>query len=482
MLFNSYEFVFLLLPITLVVWYALNRFRMYAAAKAALIAASLVFYARFHLSYLMILPCSVGVNFLFGRFLLSDRSARLRKAAAVCGAALNLGVLGYFKYFDFFLENVNLLLGTHFSLLGVALPLGISFFTFQQLSYIIDCYRQTVPRYSLSDYALFVCFFPQLVAGPIVLHGEMIPQFADPARRRFSPERFGRGVTGFAFGLAKKVLLADALGVLVEHGFASVSALSSLQAWITMLAYTLQIYFDFSGYCDMACGIGNLFGVELPINFDSPYKALTIEDFWKRWHKTLTRFFTQYLYIPLGGSRKGKARTYRNILIVFLVSGLWHGAGYTFILWGLLHGLAVIFCRAFRKRLEKLPKALNWLLCFLFLNVTWVVFRADSLRDAGTLLTRLFAGGAAILPDLRAALETDILYDVLRNLPIPSVTPVYMLLLVAVGLLLCLLCKNTQQRLSVWNPNARTFAATAILLALGVLSMSGVSTFLYFDF
>ena len=482
MLFNSYEFVFLLLPVTLAAWYALCRFRKYAAAKAALVLSSLIFYAWFHLSYLPILVGSILVNFAFGRLLLSGVSHTTKKTAAMIGVLLNLIVLGYFKYFDFFLENVNLLFGTRCALPQIMLPLGVSFFTFQQVSYLVDCYRADAPRYAFLDYALFVSFFPQLVAGPIVLHSEMAPQFAALPQRRFSAETFGRGLTRFAYGLAKKVLLADLLGELVSFGYADVAAISALQAWITMLSYTLQIYFDFSGYCDMACGIAGMFGMTLPENFNSPYKALNVVDFWNRWHMTLTRFFRRYVYFPLGGSRKGAARTYINVFIVFLISGVWHGAGYTFIVWGILHGIANIFCRVFRKPLERMPKAVNWLLCFGFLNASWVVFRADSLSQAAALFRRLFAGGTALSEELIAALRPNLLYDTLQNLSLPQPAVLYCALLLLFALLLATCCRNTQTRVAAWRPNVRTFVTVTALLTVGILSLAGVHTFLYFNF
>ena len=482
MLFNSYEFVFLLLPLTLLIWYGLNRVRLYAAAKVSLVIASLIFYAYFNWSYLPIILGSIAVNYLIGLVLVSDAPKALRRIAVWMGVLGNLGVLGYFKYFDFFLQNLNLLFHADFAMRNIVLPLGISFFTFQQLSYVIDCYKRTVPKYNFLDYALFVSFFPQLVAGPIVLHSEIVPQFADLSRKTFQADHFCKGVTAFAFGLAKKVLIADALGIVVNSGFDTLSAISGAQAWLTMLCYTMQIYFDFSGYCDMATGIGQMFNIELPMNFNSPYKAADIVGFWKRWHITLTRFFTHYVYFPLGGNRKGTARTYLNIFIVFLVSGIWHGAGYTFIVWGMLHGAASILCRALKKPLRRVPKAMLWIVHFLFLNLTWVIFRAPTMADAAMLYRRLFAGGWGIQETLRTALERNILNNLLLNLGIPQNELVYILLMVAVALLLSLLCRNTNERIERFRPTFASTAVVIVLLSVSILSLSGVSTFLYFNF
>lgn len=482
MLFNSYEFVFLLLPATLLVWHGLNRLRLYAAAKVCLVVSSLIFYAYFNLSYLPIILGSILVNYALGRVLISDAGKTVRRLFVWLGVLLNLGVLGYFKYFDFFLQNLNLLFRADFAMRGIVLPLGISFFTFQQLSYVIDCYKRTVPRYNFLDYALFVSFFPQLVAGPIVLHSEIVPQFADVSKKAFCPDSFCRGVTAFALGLAKKVLIADALGVVVNSGFDTLSSLSGAQAWLTMLAYTMQIYFDFSGYCDMATGIGRMFNIELPMNFDSPYKAVDIVGFWKRWHITLTRFFTHYVYYPLGGNRKGKARTYLNIFIVFLVSGVWHGAGYTFILWGVLHGIANILCRALKPYLEQVPKAVTWIVNFAFLNLTWVIFRAPTVADALTLYRRLFTGTFGLQDALQKALEKNIVNNLLMNLGVPGHEFIYIVLLIALSTALALICRNTNERIERFRPTVVSAIAVIALLTVSVLSLSGVSTFLYFNF
>lgn len=482
MLFNSYVFIFALLPITLLVWYSLNHFHQYTISKICLVVSSLIFYAYFHLSYLWIILSSILLNYLLGRILTSNRSDKLRKGAMIVGILANLGVLGYFKYFNFFLQNINLIFKANIDLLPIVLPLGISFFTFQQLSYVIDCYKKEVPNYNFLDYSLFVSFFPQLIAGPIVLHSEIVPQFADASKKKFNPDYFAKGLMAFAFGLAKKVLIADTLGIFVNDGYASLSSLSSLQALITILGYTLQIYFDFSGYCDMATGIASMFNIELPMNFNSPYKSLDILDFWKRWHLTLTRFFTHYIYYPLGGNRKGKARTYLNVFIVFFISGLWHGAGYTFILWGILHGLASIFCRIFKKPMESIPKAIRWVICFAFLNATWVIFRAEKLSDAFLLYRRLFASGSGITATLSTALEKNVVNNLMMNIGLPNNTVLYILGFLLLALLMSVLLKNTNERIRSFKPNFPTFCAVTILLTLSILSLSGVSTFLYFNF
>lgn len=482
MLFNSFEFVFLLLPISLIVWYALNHFRLFSLSKACLIIFSLVFYAYYNWSYLTIILSSIVVNYLIGYFLGAINNRPGRRALLAVGLLFDLGLLVYYKYFDFFLQNVNSVFGSDFTLRHLVLPLGISFFTFQQISYVIDSYKGETPRYRFLDYALFVSFFPQLVAGPIVLHSEIIPQFNDISKKSFDVDSFCKGLTAFSFGLAKKVLVADALGVIVNDGYASISELSGLQAWMTVLAYTMQIYFDFSGYCDMASGIALMFNIELPINFDSPYKACDILDFWKRWHITLTRFFTKYVYYPLGGDRKSTLRTYFNVFLVFLVSGIWHGAGYTFIIWGLMHGLANIFTRLLSKHVKAIPKAIKWPLNFAFINFTWVIFRSPSLSDAFRLYAKLFSGGTGLNRSLVASLAKCIPHNVLMNLNVPYHSLVYIVALIVTALLLTVFCKNTHERIKNFTPTPRLAAAVIALLSVSVLSLTDVRTFLYFDF
>ena len=307
MLFNSYIFVLAFLPITLLGYYGFNKIPKQGntIAKSWLLVASLFFYGYFNWSYLAIIVVSILVNYVLSQMMLRSEKSTVRKIAFALGLILNIGCLFYYKYYDFFISNINTVFKTSFALTNVILPLGISFFTFQQLSYVIDSYKKKVPQYNILDYSLFVTFFPQLIAGPIVLHNEIVPQFADKENQHFNYDNFGKGIYAFSIGLAKKVLLADTFGIIANWGFGNIDTLDTVNALIVMLAYTLQIYLDFSGYSDMAIGLGYMFNIELPMNFNSPYKAITVVDFWKRWHMTLTRFFTTYIYIPLGGSRGG---------------------------------------------------------------------------------------------------------------------------------------------------------------------------------
>jgi len=305
-----------------------------------------------------------------------------KKTLLVFGIIANVALLGYFKYADFLIENINLSIGASVPLLHLALPLAISFFTFQQIAYLVDSYRGETAEYDFLNYALFVTFFPQLIAGPIVHHAEMMPQFASRWNLVKRYKNIALGLFIFSIGLFKKVVLADSFAIWATAGFDHATTLSLLDAWATSLSYTFQLYFDFSGYTDMAIGAALLFNIKLPINFHSPYKALDIQDFWRRWHITLSRFLKDYIYIPLGGNKKGSLRTYTNLLSTFILGGIWHGAGWTFIFWGFLHGMALVIHRFWKTLGFKMPKILAWFITFNFINIAWVFFRAKEWEDA----------------------------------------------------------------------------------------------------
>ncbi|MEG1524370.1 MAG: MBOAT family O-acyltransferase [Clostridia bacterium] len=414
------------------------------------------------------------------------KQKHVRLAFLILAILLNIGVLFYFKYYGFFIENINKLFGQSFTFENLVLPLGISFFTFQQLSYVIDSYSGTVPQYGFVDYALFVTFFPQLIAGPIVTHDEIVPQFADLSKKSLNYDNLARGMMAFAFGLAKKVLIADIFGNAVNWGFSNTMILDTTNTILVMLAYTIQIYFDFSGYCDMAIGIGLMFNIDIPMNFNSPYKALTITDFWKRWHITLTRFFTRYVYIPLGGSQKGIIRTYLNIFLVFLVSGLWHGANWTFVLWGVLHGVACILTRIFSKPIKKLHPAFNWLFTFGFVNVTWIYFRASSIGEANGIIKNLaeldFGAINQELVNCFNLFEFKSILDILHVDWLNGYPYLFMVLFYAFAFVAILTMKNTTERIKSFRPTVIMAILCVTLMAWSIISFSSVSTFLYFNF
>ena len=395
MLFNSYVFLLLFFPVVFLCYRLLVRTCRFEYAKFFLVLASLYFYGFFKPSYLIILILSLAINYFICKKLWEITSAGVRRTLLTLGCALNVGILGYFKYTGFLLENLNLFLGTSFDAFSVLLPLGISFYTFQQLSFLVDTYRGVNQKYSFIDYSLFVTFFPQLIAGPIVLPGEMLPQFNDPARRTICWKNMNEGLFLFACGLVKKCFLADTLTIFADTGFNSGTPLTFAEGWLVALAFTFQLYFDFSGYCDMAMGIGKCFNIDLPLNFNSPYKSPDFQTFWRRWHITLGRFMMNYLYIPLGGNKKGMLRTLLNLLLVFLLSGLWHGAGWLFLLWGGLHGLGILINRLWSKVVLpkypflQIPKIPAIVITFLAVNFLWIFFRATSLKRAWEIITSM---------------------------------------------------------------------------------------------
>ena len=477
MLFNSYVFMLAFLPLTLLGYFLLGRLpERIPLNKVFLVLAAFVFYGYNNPSYVPIIVCSILVNYALSQLMLSCERKAVRLPLMLLGLALNLGVLFTFKYHDFFVTNMNHAFGFAFALTNVALPLGISFFTFQQLSYVIDSYKRTVPRYNILDYALFVTFFPQLVAGPIVLHSEIVPQFADPKNRHFNFDNFAPGLYAFALGLFKKVVVADTFGVAVEAGFAAAQSLNTAEAWFVALGYTLQLYFDFSGYCDVATGVALMFNIKLPLNFNSPYKSLSIREFWQRWHMTLSRFLTNYIYFPLGGSRKGLWRTCINLMIVFLASGLWHGAGWLFLLWGLMHGLASVLYRLFRKQYDALHPALQWLLTFGFVVIAWVFFRATSMADAMAIVKSMFMMDFGPIRDSITAAFA--LPGGIR----PGYNAIFMMAWYALSLFACLGLRNTYEKTMGFHPTLLNALSTVLLILYVTLSLSNVSVFLYFNF
>lgn len=491
MVFNSFIFILLFLPVCLTGYFGLNHFHRYKLAKAFLLGMSLWFYGYFHAAYLLVLTGSILCNYMLYRLCRGKlQKNKSTKAFMVVGIAGNLAVLVFFKYTDFFLENINAVCGTDIPLLRLLLPLGISFFTFQQIGFIVDACKGETGDYPLLDYALFVSFFPQLIAGPIVTHDELIPQFADEKKKPFQADHFSAGCVLFIIGLAKKVLLADTFGRAVAWGYDSIEALNTPAAVIVMLSFYFQIYFDFSGYSDMAIGLGRMMNLSLPQNFDSPYKAVTLRGFWKRWHITLTRFFTKYVYIPLGGSRGGRRRTYRNILIVFLLSGFWHGAAWGFVLWGLLNGVGLILCRMLEKLVAKLSdtrwaKALLWTFNLLCVNLLWVLFRAEDLHTAGAFFTGLFRGFGAVPQKLLESFRAGEFWYVLKVLHLADGGYGDLILCIgflAAGFLIVLCGKSVYRYAQSFTPRVWHGVGLGILFLWCFVSLSGVSTFLYYNF
>ena len=491
-LFNSYAFLLAFLPATLLAVRLLSVAGGNRAVVVGLTLLSLLFYGWWNAVYLLLLVPLMLANFWLATVLVRQRRAygRAHRPLFVAGLALNLATLGYFKYANFFVDTVNAVTGAGWVVGTVVLPLGISFFIFQKLAFLVDAWEGRLDEHlDLADYCLFVTFFPQLIAGPIVHHSEVLPQFRELGRGTRVP--VAQAVTIFALGLAKKVLLADAAAPIAAAVFARTHAHPGLlEAWLGSLAYTVQLYFDFSGYTDMAIGAALLFGVRLPVNFASPYKATSIIDFWRRWHITLSRFLRDYLYIPLGGNRRGEARRQANLFLTMLLGGLWHGAGWTFVIWGGLHGVYLAVNHAWRALPSSAPRTTSQattlasgLLTFVAVVVAWVFFRAPNVSTALEML-RAMAGGNGV-GDLHLLATADIA--------------------VVVALLaLAWLAPNTQELTAyegphgaydaharpgvkttsgfAWTPSPRWALATGVLLAVSVMSLSRVSEFLYFQF
>lgn len=487
MLFNSYIFILLFLPLALIGYFGLNSIKKETLAKIFLTLMSLWFYAYFNYSYLFIILGSIFCNFILSKQIEKNlQNIKLKKVFLSAGIIFNIGIIFYFKYFNFFMENVNVIFRTDYVFKEILMPLGISFFTFQQISYLVDSTRGETKNYSFVDYALFVSFFPQLVAGPIVFHDEILPQFKDSLRKKINQGNIAKGLWIISVGLAKKVLIADVIAKGVNYGFENTDLLSTADAWLVVLCYTLQIYFDFSGYCDMAIGIAKMFNIDLPLNFNSPYKATTVTDFWKRWHMTLTRFLTKYLYIPLGGNRKGFARTLCNILIVYLISGLWHGAAWTFIVWGLMHGIVRVFERITWKYIEKIPGIIRTVFTFVFINITWVIFRATSIENAFQMYRKMFTWNGAkfsnALMEQFDILELTYIEEHIHALQnfVAAHTWVNMSVIVAIAIFIVFGTRNCYEK--DFKPTIINAITTIILLVWSVISLSGFSEFLYFNF
>ena len=528
MLFNSIEFIFVFLPITIFGFFIIgNKPNLIQKQRPLLwlVIASLFFYGWWNPWNLPLIIISILFNYYLG-YLLSnhEKSPLRRKLLLTLGIFLNLALIGYFKYANFFVDNLNYVIKTDFNLGTIVLPLAISFFTFQQIAYLVDAYQGATKEYSFLKYILFVSFFPQLIAGPIVHHKDVLSQFDEKSLYRFNSQCLAIGLTVFMAGLFKKVVFADRIAEFANLAFNAASQgipLTFSEAWTGALAYSLQLYFDFSGYSDMAIGAAYMFGIRLPINFNSPYQSISIIDFWRRWHITLSNFLRDYLYIPLGGNRKGNFRRYLNLLITMLLGGLWHGAGWTFVFWGGLHGVYLIInhqWRAFRKWLghdlrqdNNLLQGIGWFVTFLAVIVSWIVFRADSLNTAKSIISAMIGMNGIALPAF-----LGLKLGFLQSLGITfngftqevGIRQIYSVGGITLLLIIAWFTPNTQQWMDKysptltpakvynnesswfhklfknlhWRPNQVWSVILAFLTATSLLCFTRVSQFLYFQF
>jgi alginate O-acetyltransferase complex protein AlgI len=481
LLFNSYIFILIFLPSVFVIYYLLLNFKNKNIAKIVFIFFSLFFYSYWNVKYLPIILSSILINFTIATILNYLNKPIYKRIVLIFGILFNIGLLGYYKYYDFFMTNINSVFSSDIPLLHLALPLAISFFTFQQISYLVDTYREGTKEYSLLDYAFFVTFFPHLIAGPIVHHREIINQLRDGTNYKIKLPNITSGLYIFCIGLFKKVIVADTLAGWANQGYNNINHLFLFDSWVTTLSYTFQLYFDFSGYCDMAIGLALLFNIKLPVNFNSPYKSLDIQDFWRRWHMTLGRFFTNYLYIPLGGSRKGKVQTYFNVFFIFFVSGIWHGAGWTFVIWGILHGLASVIQRFWREYIKiKLPKFLAWLITFLFVHIAWVFFRSPDLNTAKVMLTKMFSFQTFLFPEGIATFLNNHIHT--HFYPIKYYFHLNLILILIVLIIIVAFAKNSIERLNSFKPSYRNVILISFIFVVSLIYLTRVSEFIYFKF
>jgi alginate O-acetyltransferase complex protein AlgI len=494
MLFNSFEFIFVFLPITLAGFTIVSMFFDAPAARVVWLAlASLAFYGYWNQSFLLVIAISMVVNFGFANVIATFKgSARLHLFVAVVA---NLAALGFYKYANFGIGIINSVTTLSLPAVSVTLPLGISFFTFTQIAFLVDVALGRTYERNFLKYMLFVTYFPHLIAGPILHHQEMMPQFST-GKTGLSADRVVIGLTIFAIGLFKKAVLADSLATLSDPVFAAAvnGSVSGFDAWCAALAYSLQIYFDFSGYCDMAIGISFLFGLVLPFNFDAPYKSQSISEFWHRWHITLSRFLRDYVYIPLGGNRQGEPRRVANLTATMLIGGLWHGAGWTFVVWGGLHGLFLIINHSWVRLLKRVLPLVSisetraYAVASLALTqacvvVAWVFFRSDSLHAAGRMLSAMAGHGLAAgttLPRIDLGL---VAVGYLGCLILPNINEIFRQH--AIGLETYRLPERWSLLQLQWRANLNWGGATAVMLVIGLIAMlaaGGGSPFLYFQF
>lgn len=493
MLFNSYAFLFIYLPITFILFALVQSFFKLSGTIIYLFAASILFYGYWNLTYLPLLLASILFNFGISVLMKGNN-----KLFFYLGVFSNIGLLVYFKYSQFLVTNLYWLMNQPIELINGDLPLGISFFTFTQIAYLTDCYRKQMQPASFSNYGLFVTFFPHLMAGPILHHQEIMPQFQEGKKRLLSWDNIALGIAIFSIGLFKKSIIADSLAPYANTLFdaAAKGPVTFIDAWSGMLSYTFQIYFDFSGYSDMAIGLARIFGIIFPLNFNSPYKANNIINFWRQWHMTLSRFLRDYVYIPLGGSRQGNIRRYMNLILTMLIGGFWHGAAWTFIIWGMLHGSYLVINHLWIALKDQYLKPviisnafINTLiarsLTFLAVTLAWVFFRAETFQE-GRCIIHAMSSFNNLSSQLYPAASLESLLELLLGCSI-----------------LAFFAPNTQQlfhqykpaletypgeikpypvKIIQWSPNAWIAVCCAILTIISLLSFGQINEFLYYKF
>lgn len=492
MLFNSYIFIFAFMPLILISYYALNHMGYLQAGKWLLLVGSWLFYGWWNPIYLPLLLGSIVVNYyLAGKIQAYGRSREIippKKRLMLLAVWLNVSLLAYYKYMDFFIYNANLIPGVEFEYLRLALPLGISFFTLQQIAFIVDCYRSGLKERDPLNYALFVSFFPQLIAGPIVHHREIMPQFASTDNRLFRADNFILGTFVFSIGLFKKVVIADSFEILVNHGFDSGQTLNFLEAWLVHYSYTFQLYFDFSAYSDMAIGLALMFNIELPINFRSPYKGTSIINLWQRWHITLTRFINAYVYktilrsFPELSFKAGMTASF----LAMIVSGIWHGSAWTFIVFGALNGAAIVVNHLWRKTSISMPAWLGWFITFHFFSITLVIFRANQWSDVSRIYSGMLGLGENVLAVSASKLmgsQAPWFFGLASNGMQKDQWATWALTaLVAFFIGVVALAPNSMDLKDRFKPAKAVLLLQVFIFVFSVMMISKASEFLYFQF
>lgn len=483
MQFNSYIFICVFLPVIVTIYFLGNRINS-LIGKIILILGSAFFYAYSGWLTLIVIGLSLGFNIVF--IVVIKKTQRFKKLFFAVPIIINVGLLLYFKYTNFVIENINTLFGKEMVLKELILPIGISFFTFQQIAYIVAIKKNEIEKLDIVNYLTYILFFPKIIMGPLAEPVDFINQINDDRLKKINWDNIAYGVKIFSFGLFKKLLLADTFAKAVSWGYSNMGTATSIDWLLVMLFYTLEIYFDFSGYSDMAVGASMMMNITLPINFDSPYKAITIRDFWKRWHISLTKFFTKYVYIPLGGSKKGIILTYINTMIIFIVSGIWHGANWTFILWGILHGAFSLLDRIIEKTGKKIFEPFRWLLTFGVINILWLLFRSDSIIQwKGILKTILCMSNTTISDNLinvftiREASLIGNIVPCIANLS-QWIRGFWMFGFIIFSLAVCFIPNNNYKRLQKNSILTMFFAAAAFIWSF--ICLSSESVFVYFNF
>lgn len=481
MQFNSYIFILIFLPIVFAAYFLSNRIS-HAIGKIILAVGSIVFYCFTDISLIRVFLLSMIINYGFA---LMIRKLKWKRLFVVLPVVINILLLLAYKYTNFAIININSLFGKEFQPFNIAIPIGISFFTFQQIAYVVAVYKEEI-NISFLDYAAYITFFPKILMGPLMEPVEFYSQLNNKELKTVNTDNIACGIKLLSFGLFKKMIIADTFSKAVSWGFDNIASATAADWIFVSLFYTMEIYFDFSGYCDMATGSAFMLNFTLPINFDSPYKSVSIRDFWKRWHISLTKFFTKYIYIPLGGSRKGLVLTCINTLLVFLISGLWHGANWTFVLWGLIHGLFCVFDRLLENRKIKFFEPVGWLLTFMLVNILWLLFRSDSISQWKEILTAICHLQNTTISDglINVFLFPERVF-ILKTLPCiyhmeDIFRGVWMHLFLIISLLICFVPENNYRNLKKLTPLNLILAIAAFAMSFTYLSVESV--FVYFGF